>query len=162
MPPASGFWPRFFKDRGSKGRFWPRVSSSFGCARRLVAAVEQWWRKWLTVQTREGGERTPATMLPWNGMDHGVHESGEDAETVLCVSAEKMEVETCSCCADSENGDGYAGLVTLVAAGTLTAQLRVLPWLLLVDIDVGCRYCVEALGGAVSAAAAVVVSLRRR
>ena len=33
-------------------------------------------------------------------MDHGVHESGEDAETVLCVSAEKMEVETCSCCAD--------------------------------------------------------------
>ncbi|QCE02529.1 hypothetical protein DEO72_LG8g543 [Vigna unguiculata] len=101
-------------------------------------------------------------MLPWNGMDHGVHKSGEDAETVLCVSAEKMEVETCSCCADSENGDGYAGLVTLVAAGTLTAQLRVLPWLLLVDIDVGCRYCVEALGGAISAAAAVVVSLRRR
>jgi len=40
--------------------------------------------------------------------------------------------------------------------------LRVLPWLLLVDIDVGCRYCVEALGGAISAAAAVVVSLRRR
>ena len=91
-----------------------RVSSSFGCAsisRRLVAAVEQWWRKWLTVQTREGGEQTPAAVLPWfvlvvlvlfrlhrsrwgfrcccvfcrNGVDHGVRESGEDAETMLCV-----------------------------------------------------------------------------
>ncbi|QCE03186.1 hypothetical protein DEO72_LG8g1208 [Vigna unguiculata] len=48
---------------------------------------------------------------PWsmpflqNGMDHGVHEAGEDAETVLCVSAEKMEVETYSCCADSPEAE---------------------------------------------------------
>jgi len=31
-----------------------------------------------------------------------------------------------------------------------------------VEIDVGCRYCVEALGGTISTATAVVVSLRRR